>query len=257
MLLRRVIEHVKAQNWTAVALDFVIVVVGVFIGIQVSNWNAARVERELAREYIGWIQEDLLANQQDMEMRSQYFSNVRRHALVALEGRREPAGNLDEQYLVSSFIAAFSLRRSFQRNTFDELLSSGAMNTIPNVETRRRIAEYYRIIDGAEYYLITIPSYVDALRRTMPYEVQAALRSSGCNAGFATSETGSIAAFVPQECTLDISPDLTTAAIETLLSADLEPDLIRTLADVDLKLQLFQVHIERAQSLYDYLEKSK
>ena len=30
MLLRRVIEHVKAQNWTAVALDFVIVVVGVF-----------------------------------------------------------------------------------------------------------------------------------------------------------------------------------------------------------------------------------
>lgn len=32
MLLRRVIEHVKAQNWTAVALDFVIVVVGVFIG---------------------------------------------------------------------------------------------------------------------------------------------------------------------------------------------------------------------------------
>lgn len=32
MLLRRVIEHVRAQNWTAVGLDFVIVVVGVFIG---------------------------------------------------------------------------------------------------------------------------------------------------------------------------------------------------------------------------------
>ena len=29
MLLRRITEHVKAQNWTAVALDFVIVVVGV------------------------------------------------------------------------------------------------------------------------------------------------------------------------------------------------------------------------------------
>lgn len=41
MLLRRVTENVKAQNWTAVALDFVIVVVGVFIGIQVANWNAA------------------------------------------------------------------------------------------------------------------------------------------------------------------------------------------------------------------------
>ena len=42
MILRRVIEHVKAQNWLAVFLDFVIVVIGVFIGMQVSNWNNAR-----------------------------------------------------------------------------------------------------------------------------------------------------------------------------------------------------------------------
>ncbi|MEZ5894978.1 MAG: hypothetical protein R3C51_01135 [Parvularculaceae bacterium] len=42
MILRRVIDHVKAQAWTAVFLDFVIVVAGVFIGIQVSNWNDER-----------------------------------------------------------------------------------------------------------------------------------------------------------------------------------------------------------------------
>lgn len=45
MLLRSVIEHVKNQNWFAVGIDFVIVIVGVFIGIQVSNWNDARSER--------------------------------------------------------------------------------------------------------------------------------------------------------------------------------------------------------------------
>ena len=46
MLLRRIAEHVKAQNWTAVVLDFVIVVVGVFIGIQVANWNDAQSSRQ-------------------------------------------------------------------------------------------------------------------------------------------------------------------------------------------------------------------
>jgi hypothetical protein len=30
MLLSRVVEHVKAQNWTAIVIDFVIVVIGVF-----------------------------------------------------------------------------------------------------------------------------------------------------------------------------------------------------------------------------------
>lgn len=44
MILRRVIAHFKKQEWTAIALDFLIVVVGVFIGIQVSNWNAARAD---------------------------------------------------------------------------------------------------------------------------------------------------------------------------------------------------------------------
>ena len=49
MILSRVIEHVKAQHWTAVALDFVIVVMGVFIGLQVQDWNAARADRAAER----------------------------------------------------------------------------------------------------------------------------------------------------------------------------------------------------------------
>ena len=42
MLLRRITKHVKDQNWFAVGIDFVIVVVGVFIGLQVANWNDDR-----------------------------------------------------------------------------------------------------------------------------------------------------------------------------------------------------------------------
>jgi len=41
MLLRRMMDHVQSQNWLAVFLDFVIVVVGVYIGIQLGNWNEA------------------------------------------------------------------------------------------------------------------------------------------------------------------------------------------------------------------------
>ncbi len=39
MLLRKITQHVRDQNWFAVFIDFIIVVVGVFIGIQVANWN--------------------------------------------------------------------------------------------------------------------------------------------------------------------------------------------------------------------------
>lgn len=45
MILRRITKHVKNQNWFAVGIDFCIVVIGVFIGIQVANWNEARQDR--------------------------------------------------------------------------------------------------------------------------------------------------------------------------------------------------------------------
>jgi hypothetical protein len=45
VLLRRVIEHVRHQDWTLVWIDLAIVVLGVFIGMQVSNWNETRADR--------------------------------------------------------------------------------------------------------------------------------------------------------------------------------------------------------------------
>ena len=44
MLFRRIKAHVEKENWFAVGVDFAIVVIGVFIGIQVANWNEARGE---------------------------------------------------------------------------------------------------------------------------------------------------------------------------------------------------------------------
>ena len=42
MILRRITEHVKAQNWTAIWIQFVLLVSGVFLGIQVANWKDER-----------------------------------------------------------------------------------------------------------------------------------------------------------------------------------------------------------------------
>ena len=42
MILRRFAEALKQQNWTAIAIEFVLLGLGVLLGIQVSNWNAER-----------------------------------------------------------------------------------------------------------------------------------------------------------------------------------------------------------------------
>jgi len=59
MLLRSITRHVTAQNWFAVGIDFVIVVIGVYIGIQVSNWNEARLECERGEYFSALLVEDI------------------------------------------------------------------------------------------------------------------------------------------------------------------------------------------------------
>lgn len=70
MILRRITEHVKAQNWFAVGLDFVIVVMGVFIGLQVQEWSGRQEDRR--REML--IVADMLA---DLDIdRAQYAAGM-------------------------------------------------------------------------------------------------------------------------------------------------------------------------------------
>lgn len=59
MILRRIIAHFRKQEWTAIAIDFVIVVVGVFVGLQVNNWNEARIERRAEIGYLAAMEEDV------------------------------------------------------------------------------------------------------------------------------------------------------------------------------------------------------
>ena len=84
MLLHRVVTHFRKQEWTAIGIDFVIGVVGVFFGIQVSTWNDERLRSETARTYIQRIRKYLRAHLDDFDQGLAYFGQVRTSALGAL-----------------------------------------------------------------------------------------------------------------------------------------------------------------------------
>jgi len=59
MLLRRISKHVKDQNWFAVALDFFIVVVGILIAFQITNWSERRTNEQREKQVLEEILDDL------------------------------------------------------------------------------------------------------------------------------------------------------------------------------------------------------
>lgn len=49
MILRRFMKHVTDQNWFAVGLDVIVVITGIFLGMQVTEWNEDRKETQAER----------------------------------------------------------------------------------------------------------------------------------------------------------------------------------------------------------------
>ena len=61
MTLHRLTQALKDQNWMTIVVEFVLLVCGVFLGIQAANWNEQRREHALEAEYIARLQRDFSA----------------------------------------------------------------------------------------------------------------------------------------------------------------------------------------------------
>ena len=59
MIVRRLTKNLQAQNWTAVAIDFLIVVIGVFVGVQASNWNQTRLDKDETQHLLKRIEPEI------------------------------------------------------------------------------------------------------------------------------------------------------------------------------------------------------
>lgn len=59
MILRRITEAFRRQDWFTVAIETLIVVLGVFLGLQVNNWNEARATEARKAEIVAALVTDL------------------------------------------------------------------------------------------------------------------------------------------------------------------------------------------------------
>lgn len=255
MVVRRFQEHAARADWFAVGIDILIVVIGVFLGMQASNWNEARVERQQGESYRARLIEDLRANESDLRQRRDYYLQVRSHSLAALEVFEQPAGPAGEQFLIDAFQATQIVPRTLSRFTYDELIAAGGIDHIGDAGLRTKIKNYYAGMATAETTLRSTPPYREHLRRVMPYEVQQRVRTR-CREILGTAPSGEQRNILPSSCSLELAPAAVVAAVAKVRSSPgIEGDMTRHLVDLDLKLDLFSLLEGRARTLRQTMEK--
>ncbi|MDZ4691750.1 hypothetical protein, partial [Terricaulis sp.] len=147
MILRRIIAHFRKQEWTAIALDFVIVVVGVFVGLQAQAWNESRQDRVQERMYIERLARDFTAIEERTEFANEKWLsviNVSRRLLADIDAfnatgrmpRTEQAILVDLNDLHGTRIPAP------RAATFVEMLSTGEIRVLRDEELRDALLAY-------------------------------------------------------------------------------------------------------------------
>src|SRR5690348_10274508 len=135
-MLRHVIVHLRRQDWTAVFIELIVVVVGVFIGVQASNWNENRETNQKAAVFTERLKSDLREEAWGYAMNIGYFDQVQtnaRRAADALTGRIPLS---DEALLIAAYRATQFNGNKRRRATYDELVATGEIGLIHDAALR-------------------------------------------------------------------------------------------------------------------------
>jgi hypothetical protein len=143
MLFRRIAQHVKEQNWTAVGIDFVIVIVGVFLGIQVSNWNEARVQAQNTATLIERLEDEFTSLEENLSTVVGQLETITSGTGCLIEEIRSESPTKSHDELSSCIWSASALLVLPDiPAVVTEMVSSGSLTQIANDDLRKEIIFY-------------------------------------------------------------------------------------------------------------------
>jgi len=221
MILRRVIEHFKKQEWTAIAIDFLIVVVGVFVGMQVSNWNAARVERAQESSMLAQLRDEILVNDEFFGAQTDYMQasidgGVR--GLAFLEGGVPCAANCAE-LLVDFFHASQVWGTEYQTAVYRENERRGFPS---DPKARAAVQKFYQGLTGWGIVNLTPPPFRERVRGHFS-PAAAAILWDRC---FAIPDERLIET-LSRDCVGDLDADESARILEAIRADEALPDMLR------------------------------
>jgi len=218
-IVRRAVARLRDQDWVAVAVELVVVVVGVFLGVQAANWNQDREQDLRSVAFTGRLKDDLRVEAWNYEIQIGYNRQVLANAQRAADALAGRAPLSDEALLVAAYRATQFNGNSRRRATYDELTSTGEIGLIRDKGLRTLAMDVYtqpqiEQIDrhGQE------SEYRHAFRMAMPWRIQQSLLEHCGDHVLEPGNYAGIATVLDYPCTSGLAPDVAASSADMLRS---------------------------------------
>lgn len=144
MILRRITHAFQKQDWFTVLIETMIVVLGVFLGIQLGNWNQYASDRRSETEYLRQLQADLHNIEVEVDAQIEFEQFQARLAGEVYTLIRNDASE-DRALKIDIGLSQLLVRRTLrtQSPTFLDLQGSGRLGIISDPDLRAAIISYF------------------------------------------------------------------------------------------------------------------
>lgn len=244
MIINRAASALKSQDWFTVFIEFLLVVLGVLVALEVDRYNERQQERARELDFLSSLQQDIERDIEDIELLVRGFSTVESFgysAVEILEGTGCPRETC-WQTLVELFHASQWLDASLHSATYEEMKRLG----LPSDMVLKDVLERYYML-GKQRKLLTsdFPEYRRIVRSLVPPHIQRHIWSN-CFTVSGRFETYST------DCTSPTTEDAARLIVEKLRqkSGVLE-SLTFWLSNLSLTTLTLPLQIEEAREVLD------
>jgi hypothetical protein len=142
VIFHRFSQAIKRQNWFTVILEILIVVVGIFLGLQVDDWNETRKYRQQESVYLAKISDDLTSMRTDLIGKVEAYKGkiqtmtAALHALETCDASEQAIA--DVKFTMERYQSTPPI--DYLDATYNEMVASGALARIKDQELKRKIA---------------------------------------------------------------------------------------------------------------------
>lgn len=231
MILRRLTANFKTQNGIAIAIDFLIVVVGVFVGIQASNWNQARLEKRETEHLLKRIEPQIDQILVFAASAREYYATTRQFAETAFAGWNGDPKVGDNDFVIAAYQAsqAYGFGAS---QSWSAVFGADQLRNIDDDRVRIPLARLMTFDTERLNAESVFSRYRDDVRLVIPDAVQEAIRTS-CGDRLRAGDFADIT--LPHSCQLELDPTIAKKVAADLRS---HPELAR-----ELRLHLSMVSV--------------
>ena len=168
--------RLRAHDWTAALIELLIVIVGILIALQVSNWNQGRLDRARGDLYYLRLQAELTADQRAMDQARKFWAQVAGFGRAAI-AHSETGKRVDDaswKTVLAYYHGSQIMPLELEDTTFTEMRDGGDLVLITNEGLRKRLADYYRLTGtGMRAHILRHdPAYRIQVRGLTPTAVQ-------------------------------------------------------------------------------------